>query len=1046
MRNHLLHILLILLCAAYLLPAQNPYLPGSVSGGTTIPGTKTRSPLNSLERAANSLPGATILTDTFGNQRFALFVYISDTCLASAPTPTGNTANLNSFISICGSDSTYYIDWTGKSVFTGGGAAAQNWYTVDDTTTDVTRTAYILNQAYWTPVDADNFEIGFYASGIGHGVDWYMAPTRQYWRFYDLGGTEKIELNTTGIDLSTSNSASRAVDITTDTVNLIGSFDDQNFRINFLSTNSYLFVDSTFRLALGVFPSFPAQSGTGEDKGLYYDPLNEEVVSIWNGDGATGEYAHGAWGQSSISLLNKYQDVTYNYTDNGITVGSSQIQDAIVEQNSQSAYDQIAAVDLNNVNWRTRVNDNPDYGDTMSFFQAYQTTDGGRDAQYAAMGNGPMIGGGTILSVVYVGKGSPNATDLFVQSDRVAFGVQQNSPGSNGTFDWLKIDLFDYDTTRNGIQFYNGRYRWENAYPSATVGDTSFHFWAGTGTGTNPGFITLDDVCAHCSESAVNWYNSNGTTTDNTRIADVLETATWRSSDTQIDGVVPFRFELDGPTQNEPEIMTWKFENDSLVLGQSDQEITFHSNGEMLMWAGDEYLGLRADGYIVHVADSTIWQGGIETKSATKYIAAFTSAGTLKRFDAAVAGSGAFLVSNGVNWVAQTAAGAGYILNGGNTTGAAITIGTNDAFGLNLETNNVTRMAITGAASTGGAVTISNTTTNTNTVQDVVTIQTNSTGTAAANFGSRILFQGESSTTDNQDMVGLSAIWTTATHASRASALVYSDVTAAGAITERFRFTPTAMTMSGNYTIGNSSNNLTIGGSSGLITLSSSGVANGIILVASAAGGSNTGNINIGNSSVFTQTSGTRNYIQGNWSFSPTSGTAVHNQFVLDGTFNQTGGANGVTRGVYLNQTLTAVADFRGIEIAYSNSSAKGIYQTGSSTTNNFVGATGFGATTTPTDKLEVTGNFALLTAGNKIKIATGSNASMGTATLVAGTVTVNTTAVATGSTIFVSCNTPGGVQGILSAPAASITNATSFIINSSNVADTSTVNWWLIN
>jgi len=300
---------------------------------------------------------------------------------------------------------------------------------------------------------------------------------------------------------------------------------------------------------------------------------------------------------------------------------------------------------------------------------------------------------------------------------------------------------------------------------------------------------------------------------------------------------------------------------------------------------------------------------------------------------------------------------AGDISNGGNTTGAAVTIGTNDDFGLNLETSGVTRMAITGGASTGGAVTITNVTTNTNTVQDVLTIQTNSTGTAAANFGGGILFQGESSTTDNQDMVRLSAIWTTATHASRASALVYSDVTGAGAITERFRFTPATMTTATAYTIGNSSSALTLGGSSGavtvstsnLLTLSGSGAGSPAMVINVTANGiSNTGNIVIGSGLTYTQTSGTRSLFNFGYGFAPTSGTAVHNQLSFDGTFNQTGGANGTTRGIYLNQTLTAVADFRGIEIAYSSATAKGIYQTGSSTTNNFVGATHFGSTSAP--------------------------------------------------------------------------------------------------
>lgn len=99
-----------------------------------------------------------------------------------------------------------------------------------------------------------------------------------------------------------------------------------------------------------------------------------------------------------------------------------------------------------------------------------------------------------------------------------------------------------------------------------------------------------------------------------------------------------------------------------------------------------------------------------------------------------------------------------------------------------------------------------------------------------------------------------------------------------------------------------------------------------------------------------------------------------------------------------------------------------------------------------PAEKLSVAGNIELTTTGNKLKIATGSNASVGTATLVGGTVTVSTTAVATGSTIFLTCNTPGGTQGFLSAPTASIVNATSFVINSSSGTDTSTVNWWIIN
>lgn len=76
----------------------------------------------------------------------------------------------------------------------------------------------------------------------------------------------------------------------------------------------------------------------------------------------------------------------------------------------------------------------------------------------------------------------------------------------------------------------------------------------------------------------------------------------------------------------------------------------------------------------------------------------------------------------------------------------------------------------------------------------------------------------------------------------------------------------------------------------------------------------------------------------------------------------------------------------------------------------------------------------------------TGAGPTAGAATLVAGTVTVATTKVTANSLIFLSRATPGGAVGDLSAPPASYVAGTSFVINSASGADTSTVNWWLIN
>jgi hypothetical protein len=66
----------------------------------------------------------------------------------------------------------------------------------------------------------------------------------------------------------------------------------------------------------------------------------------------------------------------------------------------------------------------------------------------------------------------------------------------------------------------------------------------------------------------------------------------------------------------------------------------------------------------------------------------------------------------------------------------------------------------------------------------------------------------------------------------------------------------------------------------------------------------------------YDHTSGTKYGIQNLIGFAPTSGTGVLNNTLIAPTINQTGGANGITRGLYINPTLTAAADFRGIEVA----------------------------------------------------------------------------------------------------------------------------------
>jgi hypothetical protein len=87
-------------------------------------------------------------------------------------------------------------------------------------------------------------------------------------------------------------------------------------------------------------------------------------------------------------------------------------------------------------------------------------------------------------------------------------------------------------------------------------------------------------------------------------------------------------------------------------------------------------------------------------------------------------------------------------------------------------------------------------------------------------------------------------------------------------------------------------------------------------------------------------------------------------------------------------------------------------------------------------------GLVTLHTVGSGLRIKEGTNASMGVATLVGGTVTVNNTRVTANSRIQLTVETTGGTQGFLSYTKVA---STSFTINSSSALDTSTVTWLII-
>lgn len=82
--------------------------------------------------------------------------------------------------------------------------------------------------------------------------------------------------------------------------------------------------------------------------------------------------------------------------------------------------------------------------------------------------------------------------------------------------------------------------------------------------------------------------------------------------------------------------------------------------------------------------------------------------------------------------------------------------------------------------------------------------------------------------------------------------------------------------------------------------------------------GAVTGHFNFGINSNLTNslTSGTATGINAYFTFAPTSGTAVFNLMTIAPVINQTGGASGITRGLYINPNILIAPDFRAIETA----------------------------------------------------------------------------------------------------------------------------------
>jgi len=125
---------------------------------------------------------------------------------------------------------------------------------------------------------------------------------------------------------------------------------------------------------------------------------------------------------------------------------------------------------------------------------------------------------------------------------------------------------------------------------------------------------------------------------------------------------------------------------------------------------------------------------------------------------------------------------------------------------------------------------------------------------------------------------------------------------------------------------------------------------------------------------------------------------------------------------------------------SFASDSNTGIYNSGADTID--FSTNGTNRLSLSTTKLSSTVDVAVTTAGKGLQVKEGSNAKMGTATLVGGTVTVSTTAVTASSRIFVSIASLGTVTVPKAIGVTTTTASTSFVIKSADATDTSVINW----
>jgi hypothetical protein len=215
------------------------------------------------------------------------------------------------------------------------------------------------------------------------------------------------------------------------------------------------------------------------------------------------------------------------------------------------------------------------------------------------------------------------------------------------------------------------------------------------------------------------------------------------------------------------------------------------------------------------------------------------------------------------------------------------------------------------------------------------------------------LFTGATTIVGQTIVTGTDTLGATNAFVVRNSALTNSFVvTNAGDCTIRASLTATG----GNVIVNN-----ILSGVNQNLTISAPYAGNNVVTIQAWPGSDR--QVLINSTGNIVRTSGTNTILNVTEAFIPPSGNAISNLILVNPTIDQTSGANGITRGLYIQPTLTNPANWRSIE--WSNNTGWGLY--GSGTAPNYLGGdltiAGKLALTVVTNRQ--TANYSLVLADN---------------------------------------------------------------------------------